>query len=72
MAKNQQATQQPNRKIGGQEEKRSWDTPSRPITPTPADTVPSNMPAQPVQPAKPEQQPAPPVRPEQQPSTGKK
>ena len=58
MAKKQQATQQPNRKVGGQERKRSWDTPSLPITPTPADTAPPNTPAQPAQPAKPEQQPS--------------
>ena len=37
MAKKQQSTQQPSR--GGREEKRSWDTPSRPITPTPAKPV---------------------------------
>ena len=45
MAKKQQSTQQPNR--GGREEKRSWDTPSRPITPTPvkpAGTVSSDPP----------------------------
>ena len=76
MAKKQQLTQQPSRKVGRQVEKGSWDPPSRPITPTPADTAPPNTPAQPAQPgqqpAKPEQQPAQPVKPEQQPSAGKK
>ena len=58
MAKKPQSTQQPSRKVGGQEEKRSWDTPSRPITPTPADTAPPNTPTQPAQqPAQPAQQP---------------
>ena len=59
MAKKQQSTQQPNRKVGGQKEKRSWDPPSRPITPTPADTAPPNTPGQPAQqPTQPAQQPA--------------
>ena len=58
MAKKQQSTQQPSRKVGGREEKRSWDTPSRPITPTPADTAPPNTPVQPAQqPTQPAQQP---------------
>ena len=72
MAEKQQSTRQPSRKVGVQEEKRSWDTPSRPITPTPAGTAPPNTPAQPTQSAKPEQQPAQPAKPEQQPSTEKK
>ncbi len=63
MAKKQQPTQQPNREVGGQEEKRSWDTPSLPITPTPAKPPEQQPPTQ--QPAKPEQQPA-------KPSTEKK
>ena len=62
MAKKQQSTQQPSRKVGGQEEKRSWDTPSRPITPTPADT-----PQPPAQPVPPTQQPTQPVQPPAQP-----
>ena len=48
MVKKQQSTQQPSRKVGGREEKRSWDTPSRPITPTPVKPtgpVPSDTPA---------------------------
>ena len=69
MAKKQQSTEQPNRKVGAEKNERLWDTPSRPITPTPANTVPSNTPAQP---AKPEQQPPQPAKPEQQPSTEKK
>ena len=63
MAKKQQSTQQPSRKVGGQEEKRSWDTPSPPITPTPAGT-PAQPPTQPVQPT---QQPAQPTQPPAQP-----
>ena len=60
MAKNRQSTQQPSRRVSGQEGKRSWDTPSRPITPTPADTAPpNNTPGQPAQqPTQPAQQPA--------------
>ena len=65
MAKKQQSTQQPSGKVGAEKNERLWDTPSRPITPTP-DTVPSNTPAQ--QPAKPAQ----PAKPVQQPSTEKK
>ena len=76
MAKKQQPTQQRNRKVGAEKNERSWDTPSRPITPTPAGTVSPNMPGQPgqpaQQPAKPEQQPAQPAKPEQQPSSEKK
>ena len=53
MAKKQQPTQQTSRKVAGQEEKRSWDTPSRPITPTPAGSVPPETPTQP--PAQPTQ-----------------
>ena len=74
VAKKQQSTQQPSRKPGTEKNERLWDTPARPITPTPA-TAPSNTPAQPAQPAKPEQQPAQPAqpaKPEQQPSTEKK
>ncbi len=72
MAKKQQSTQQPSSKTGTEKNERLWDTPARPITPTPAGTVPPNTPVQPAQPAKPEQQPAQPAKPEQQPSTGKK
>jgi len=69
MAKKQQPTQQTSRKVAGQEEKRSWDTPSRPITPTPAGSVPPETPAQP--PAQPTQPPAQPT-PDPQSSTKKK
>lgn len=61
VAKKQQSTQHPSR--GGREEKRSWDTPSRPITPTPVKPVgaiPPDTPAQPpVQPTPVPTQPAP-------------
>ena len=65
MAKKQQSTQQPSRKVGGREEKRSWDTPSRPITPTPAGTAPPNTPVQPAQ--QPEQQREPTTNPQSSP-----
>ena len=66
MDKKRQSTQQPSRRVSGQEEKRSWDTPSRPITPTPADTAPPNTPGQPAQqPTQPAQQPS---QPSQQPA----
>ena len=73
MAKKQQSTQQPSRNTGREKNERLWDTPARPITPTPA-TAPSNTSAPPAQPpAQPEQQPAQPEQtPAQQPSTGKK
>ena len=66
MAKKQQSTQQPNRKVGAEENKQLWDTPARPITPTPADTAPPThtpgQPAQqPTQPAQPAEQPAQPT-----------
>lgn len=51
MAKRRQSTQQPSKIIDGPKINKSWDTPSRPITPTPANTGPSDTPAQP-QPAK--------------------
>lgn len=76
MAKKQQSTQQPSKNVGGREEKRSWDTPSRPITPTPVKpvgTVPSDTPAPaPTQPTSVPTQPAPaePVS-DPKPSTGK-
>ena len=60
MAKKQQSTQQPSSKTGGEKNERLWDTPARPITPTP-DTTPSNTtvhPPQPAQPAQPEHTPA--------------
>lgn len=56
MAKKQQSTQQPSKKVGSRED-RSWDTPSRPITPTPAGT-----PIQPTQPTQP--QPTQPTQPQ--------
>ena len=74
MAKKQQPTQQPSRKVGGQVEKRSWDTPSRPITPTRPDppTQPAPAPDQPA-PTQPVPTPTQPVpAPDPQPSTDKK
>ena len=64
MAKKQQSTQQPSRKEGEQQNEKLWDTPARPITPTPAHP-PAQPPAQPAQPAQP-------AKPVQQPSTEKK
>ena len=64
MAKKQQSTQQPSRKVGTEKNERSWNKPARPITPTPAEQ-PAQPPAQPAQPAQP-------AKPEQQPSTEKK
>ena len=63
MAKKQQSTQQPSRKPGTEKNERLWDTPARPITPTPANT-PAQPPAQPAPetvqpPAQPPAQPAP-------------
>ena len=52
MSKKQQSTQQPSKKVGRREERAS-NKPSRPITPTPADTPP------PAQPAPAPEQPAP-------------
>ena len=70
MAKNQQSTQQASR--GGREEKRSWDTPSRPITPTPvkpAGTVSSDPPTSaPTQPTPVPTQP--PAKPASDPQSG--
>ena len=58
MAKKHQSTQQTKQKVGGEREERLWDTPTPPITPTPADT-PVQQPTQPVQQlAQPVQQPA--------------
>ena len=53
--KPQQSTQQPSRKDGEQKNERLWNTPARPITPTP--DPPAQQPAQPAQPAQPESQP---------------
>ena len=47
MAKEKKSTQQPSKKGDGQRINRSWDTPSRPITPTPAGSVPPDTPTQP-------------------------
>ena len=47
MAKEKKSTQQPSKKGDGQRINRSWDTPSRPITPTPAGSVPPDTPSQP-------------------------
>ena len=60
MAKNQKSTQQPSREVVIQKEKRTWDTPSLPITPTPAGSVPPDTPSQPApKPADTPSQPAP-------------
>ena len=61
MAKKQQSTQQPSRKDGEQKNERLWNTPARPITPTP--DPPAQPPAQPAQPPAqpPAEQPAPPA-----------
>ena len=64
MAKKQQSTQQTSRKV----EKGTWDTPSRPITPTPA-TAPPNTPGQPAQQPAPAQQPTQPAQQPAQPTT---
>ncbi len=40
MAKEKKSTQQPSKKVDRQKINKSWDTPSRPITPTPAGSVP--------------------------------
>ena len=69
VAKKQQSIQQPSRKEGEQQNEKLWDTPARPITPTPAQQ-PAQPPAQP--PAQQPSQPAQPAKPEQQPSTEKK
>ena len=45
MAKEKKSTQQPNKKVDRQRINKSWDTPSRPITPTPAGSVPPDKPA---------------------------
>ena len=47
MAKEKKSTQQPSKKVDGQKINRSWDTPSCPITPTPAGSVPPDTPTQP-------------------------
>ena len=45
VGKKQQATQQPSRNIGKERDEKLWDTPARPITPTPAQ--PAQEPGQP-------------------------
>ena len=47
MAKKKKSTQQPSKKVDRQRINESWDTPSRPITPTPAGSVPPDTPTQP-------------------------
>ena len=60
MAKEKKSTQQPSKKVDRQKINRSWDTPSRPITPTPAGSVPPDTPTQPApKPADTPAQPAP-------------
>lgn len=56
MSKEKKPTQQPNKKVDRQRINKSWDTPSRPITPTPAG---SDAPDKPAKPAKPPAQPSP-------------
>lgn len=73
MAKKQQSTQPLSGKTGAEKNERLWDTPARPITPTPADT-PAQPPAQPAQPAQPVPETVQPAQPESKPqsSTEKK
>ena len=60
MAEEKKSTQQPSKKVDGQRINRSWDTPSRPITPTPVGSVPPDTPSQPApKPADTPSQPAP-------------
>ncbi len=47
MAKERKSTQQSSKKVNRQRINKSWDTPSRPITPTPAGPVPPDTPSQP-------------------------
>ena len=47
MAKEKKSTRQSSKKVDRQRINRSWDTPSRPITPTPAGSVPPGPPSQP-------------------------
>lgn len=52
------SAQKRSKKVDGEKINRSWDTPSRPITPTPKHTVPSDSPVQPTQqPTKPDPNP---------------
>ena len=69
MPKKQQSTQHPSRKVSVEKNEKLWDTPSPPITPTPAKPE-QQPPTQ--QPAKPEQQPAKPEQQPAKPSTEKK
>ena len=63
MAKERQPTQQTDKKVGRKNgEKILWDTPTPPITPTPAGSVPSDTPTQPApQPTQPAPQPTQPA-----------
>ena len=61
MAKKPQSTQQPSQRVGAEKNERLWDTPSRPITPTPDTALPSQPAAQPTPPAQPPAQPAQPT-----------
>ncbi len=65
MAKKQQSTQQPNKEVGGQRGKRTWDTPSTPITPT---DMPANPVGAPAESTTPEQSTDPPVQPTPKPA----
>lgn len=66
MAKKPQSTQQPSQRVGTEKNERLWDTPSRPITPTP-DTAPAAQPA--AQPTQPAQRPAQPAQPAAEPAS---
>ena len=71
VAKKQQSTQQPRRKVGEEKNERFWDTPARPITPTPDTPAPETAqpPAQP--PTQPPTQPPAQPAPNPKPSTEK-
>ena len=61
MPKKQQSTQHPSRKVSVEKNEKLWDTPSPPITPTPAkpEQPPTKTPetVQPAQPTQPESKP---------------
>lgn len=72
MAKEKKSTQQTSKKVDRQKINRSWDTPSRPITPTPANTGASDTREQP-QPTQPEaQRTQPPAKPTSNPQSSTK
>lgn len=61
MAKQQQSTQQPSKEVVMQKEKRTWDTPSLPITPTDMPAKPVGTPAEPTTPVQPTDTPSQPA-----------